>query len=100
MKSPKTPLLLLLATVHAASAAPTFFTDNFTNGSTLNSTNTPAPATNSTSYEIISSKSWSPAPTIAAGHLKFGIGATTSGSIEVQALFAANAVALVSNADF
>ncbi|HTR40282.1 MAG TPA: glycosyl hydrolase family 28 protein [Pseudomonadales bacterium] len=62
------------------------FTDTFS-GSTLDSASPAAPTPTGTAYEILSSKSWSPSPVISTGHLKFGIGATTSGLIEAQALF-------------
>jgi hypothetical protein len=62
------------------------FSDTFS-ASTLNSATPGAPTTTSTAYEVMSSKTWSPGPSIASGHLKFGIGATTSGSVEAQARF-------------
>jgi polygalacturonase len=62
------------------------FTDTFST-STLNSVSPAAPTPTATAYEILSSKSWSPLPSISAGHLQFGIGATSSGLIEAQALF-------------
>lgn len=65
----------------------TIFNDVFASGSTLNSASPAAPTPASTAYQLASSKTWSPAPSIAAGHLKFGIAATTSGLIEAQALF-------------
>ena len=74
------------------------FADTFA-GSSLNSVTPSAPTATNTSYEIISSKSWSPAPSLAAGHLDFGIGATSSGSIEVQALFAGSPVTLTTVGD-
>ncbi len=98
-------LQLTLATVLAAAPfvgrATVFFNDTFVNGSTLNSA-TPANPTNnnSTAYEMVSSKSWSPPPSLTANDLKFGIAATTSGSVEVEALFATNAIALTANGDY
>ena len=76
--TPQTPSFLVVTT--------NLFNDTFT-GSTLNSTSPTAPSPAGTSYEIISSKGWNPAPVLSAGHLQFGIGATTSGSIEAQARF-------------
>jgi polygalacturonase len=74
----------------AVSATPqvpgTTFGDTFS-ASTLNSASPTTPTSTSTSYEIISSKPWSPTPTISAGNLEFGIGSTTSGLIEAQGLF-------------
>ncbi|HEU5396159.1 MAG TPA: glycosyl hydrolase family 28 protein [Verrucomicrobiae bacterium] len=67
--------------------------DLFTNSS-LNSLTPAAPTATNASYQIISSKSWSPTPSLGAGPLKFGIGGTSSGSIEVEALFAAAPVVL------
>ncbi len=74
------------------------FSDGFSS-STVNSSSPSAPGLTNTSYEIISSKSWSPTPGIAAGNLKFGIGTTTSGDIEVQALFAGAPVVLAAVGD-
>jgi hypothetical protein len=71
--------------------------DNFS-ASTLNATPA-APNGASTSYEVISSKAWSPTPSLAAGHLKLGIGTTTSGSVEVQALFTSSPVTLTTVGD-
>jgi hypothetical protein len=76
----------------------TVFADGFTN-STLNSSTLLPPTAGSTSYEMISSKNWSPSPGISAGHLTFGIGGTTSGSIEVQALFTNLPVSLINPGD-
>jgi hypothetical protein len=79
--------------------AGTFFSDTF-GTSTVNSPIPTAPATTSTSYEVLSGKPWNPAPAIAPGDLVFGIGSTSSGVIEVQAQFASPGVALVSAGDF
>ena len=90
-----------MAVIPGVTKATTFFADAFTNSSTLNSA-TPASPTNnnSTAYQVISSKSWAPTPTIASKDLKFGIASTTGGTIELEALFATNAVALTQNGDF
>jgi polygalacturonase len=72
----------------------TVFSDTFA-GSTLNSALPAAPTAVSTSYELVSSKTWSPAPSLAGGHLKFGIAATTSGAIEAQARFTDSPVSLI-----
>jgi hypothetical protein len=79
--------------------AATVFADNFAT-STLNSATPTAPSTAATAYHLFSSKSWSPAPAIAANDLKFGIAATTSGHIEAQALFSATPIALTTVGDF
>ena len=72
--------------------------DDFSS-STLNSSSPPTPTATNTSYELISSKAWNPPPGIAAGHLKFGIAPTTSGSIQVQALFTNTPVTLANIGD-
>jgi hypothetical protein len=87
-----------LALSSVALASPVL-TDDFS-ASTLNSATPAAPTSSSTAYHLFSSKSWSPAPTIAANDLKFGIAPTTSGHIEAQALFAATPVALTTVGDF
>ena len=83
----------------AQSHAATVFTDNFS-ASTLNSLSPAVPTTNSTAYHLISSKTWSPAPSITTDRLRFGIAGTTSGSIEVQALFAVSPIALTNIGDY
>lgn len=75
------------------------FSDDFS-ASTLNSVTPVAPEVNATAYQLFSSKGWSPTPTIAANHLKFGIAATTSGHIEAQALFTTNPVTLAAIGDY
>jgi hypothetical protein len=79
--------------------AGTFFSDTF-GTSTVNPSTPAAPTPTATSYEVLSGKPWNPTPAIASGDLEFGIGSTSSGVIEVQALFASPAVALVSTGDF
>ena len=74
------------------------FTDTFS-ASTLDSASPATPTPTATAYEILSSKSWNPLPSISAGHLQFGIGATTSGIIEAQALFTNSPVTLVNIGD-
>src|ERR1051325_11854991 len=93
-------IVALIAIVpQCCEAAATFFTEDFAHGSTLNAAPVNPTAT-STSYEMISSKSWTPAPSLTSGDLKFGIASTTSGSIEVQALFTNSPVALVVEGDY
>ncbi len=92
--------LTLLAGAPLAPAATIFFSDNFSNGSTLNDLAPAEPTINSASYQLSSSKSWNPAPTLTSGDLKFGIATTTGGGIEVQALFTTNPVALVLPGDY
>src|SRR6266403_1699083 len=99
----KNPLVLsFIALTIAAlqtSQAATFFTEDFAHGSTLNQPPV-NPTPTSTSYQVMSSKNWSPAPSVASADLKFGIAATTSGSIEIQALFTNSPVALVVEGDY
>lgn len=83
--------------VSATPTVPLIFFESFS-FSTLNGTPA-APNAAGTSYELISAKGWNPVPSIGTGHLKFGIGATTSGSIEVQALFAGTPVKLATVGD-
>src|SRR5690349_6526239 len=74
-------------TVPSVSTALTFFADSFGSGSTVNSASPGTPTSTSTDYEVISSKSWNPLPSLASGHLRFGITNTTGNMIEVQARF-------------
>ncbi len=89
----------VLAIAPLVSMADTFFADTFST-STLTNATPSAPTATSTSYELISTKAWNPPPSIAPGHLIFGITNTTAGTIEVQGLFASPAVALVSAGDY
>src|SRR5882762_4519880 len=92
-------LVALFVALQTSQAATTFFTDDFAHGSTLNQPQV-APTLNSASYEVMSSKNWSPAPSLTSGDLKFGIAATTSGSIEIQAIFTNSPIALVVEGDY
>lgn len=74
------------------------FSDNFSNGSTVNGSNF-TPTSDSTAYQIVSGKSYSPTPSISAGDLQFGIGATSGGTVEAQALFSPSLVSLNSVGD-
>jgi hypothetical protein len=67
--------------------------------STVNSSSSASPTATATSYEVLSSKAWNPTPGITAGHLQFGIGSTSSGCIEVQALFTNPPVTLANVGD-
>lgn len=89
-----------LAFLPIASHATLFFNDTFGSGSTLNSATPAAPTASSASYQLMSSKSWVPTPAISSGDLKFGIGTTTGGHIEAQALFTSTPVALVQAGDY
>jgi PEP-CTERM motif len=98
-------VLLACAIVNCQARAVTVFSDNFSAGSTVPITTAPNnsyPATTATStgYAIASSKNQSPAPSISAGHFVFGIGATTSGIEQAQALFTTSPVTLSNTSDF
>lgn len=97
----KTATALLLSVVASSATAATFFSDNFSAGSTLNNATPANPTTTSTAYQIIANKAWNPnPPTMVANDLKFGIAATTSGYYQAQTLFANNPVALVLPGDY
>jgi hypothetical protein len=49
---------------------------------------------------LFSSKTWNPSPTIGVNNFRFGIASTTSGHIEVQALFASSPMGLTNIGDF
>ncbi len=91
-------LAALFASV-VASHATVFFNDTFANGSTLTNTTPANPTPTNTAYQLASSKAWVGA-SLTTNDLKFGIGATTSGSTEVEALFSTNAVSLTANGDY
>lgn len=77
----------------------TVFSDTF--GTSTVDSGTPAqPAELGASYQVLSGKSWVPTPAVVSGKLIFGIGATSSGVIEAQALFTTNPVALYATGDF
>ena len=82
------------------SAQTTFFSDNFTGASTVNSATPANPTATSTAYEEISTKAWTPTAPVIGGHLKFGFVSTTSGNGQIQALFANSPVALFQNGDY
>ena len=73
--------------VPLASPAKIYFADTFSNGSTLNTTAPGMPTATATDYEVISGKPWNPLPSIAPGHLRFGITNTIAGTLEIQARF-------------
>ena len=78
----------------------TFFSDNFSNGSTVDSFTPTAPTTDSTSYEYITSKGWNPTPSLTSNSLLYGINSTSSGTGEMQALFSAQPIPLTANGDY
>jgi hypothetical protein len=92
-----------LLSVSSAFAQTTVFTDNFSNGSTLNGTSTPGgtPTASSTSYDIASSKPDTTYPTIGPGALGLGLNAaTTSGFWEAQAVFSSGPITLQTVGDY
>ena len=91
---------IALGSSQLLSQAQTIFHDTFVNGSTLTNAVNAEPTGQSTSYQLMSSKTWSPSPTISSGSLKFGIAATGAGHIELQALFTNSAIALASPGDY
>lgn len=94
-------LIGIVAPLWAAPAQTAFFTDNFNNGSTVNSMTPAPPAADSTSYEFITSKPWNPAtPSLTGQSLLFGINSASSGTGEMQAMFAGSPVVLATNGDY
>ncbi len=91
--------MLITFLVARSTPAGTILVDNFVS-STLNAASPAAPTPTATAYHLFSSKTWNPAPTISSNDLKFGIAATTSGHIEVQALFSATPVVLSNIGDY
>jgi len=92
--------LLLAAGLSGANAQTTFFSDGFTNSSTINSATPAKPTNNATSYQTVANKGWAPTPAIAARDLRFGIGSSSGGIAEIQALFSTNAIALTQVGDY
>ncbi len=91
-------LVAVLLVIPLTSTALTFFADTF-GTSTLNQTpGTPTPT--STDYEVVSGKTWNPAPAIASGHLMFGITNTTGGVMEIQARFDASGLRFYMPGDY
>jgi len=96
-----------IATLAVALAAPLsvmgqqiVFNDTFS-GSTINgaSTNSGTTTATSTGYDIASGKSCT-ATTVSAGHLALEIAATSSGTMEAQAVFAPAPISLVNIGDY
>jgi autotransporter-associated beta strand protein len=92
--------LAALLAVPLTSSATVFFADTFGNGSTVNSSTPATPTATSADYKILTAKPYNPSPSIASGHLIFGITNSTSGVLEVQTLFTTNPVALVATNDY
>ncbi len=93
-------LLGALAPLWLCHAQSTFFSDNFSNGSTINANPPVYPTLHSTSYEFLSSLT--PAYTnISPNDLQFGLTNTGGGNIcELQALFSTSQIALVQPGDY
>ena len=89
--------LSLLTSVLTMRAKTVIFNDTF-GYSTLNSTTPANPDTNSTAYQMLSAKSWS-GESISTNLLRIGMVGTSSGTMECQALFTTNPVALTTNND-
>jgi pectin methylesterase-like acyl-CoA thioesterase len=99
-QKPAAFLGLFLATA-VPSLATTVFNDTFNGGSTINNA-TPTPATPSlgaTAYQQISAKAFQ-TTSVASGHMKYGLPATTSAVNMVEALFSQYPVVLTNNADY
>lgn len=95
-------LAFLLVCAPLGALADTFFSDNFSNGSTTNGVSVPGgtPAASSTSYDLASSKN-ATTSTIGPGLLSGKLsGNTTSGYWEAQALFTTNPVVMVAPGDY
>ncbi|MEA3186247.1 MAG: hypothetical protein QOD99_77 [Chthoniobacter sp.] len=97
-------LFLLLACacgVAALSHADTVvFNDTFGGGSTINNaTPSPTPAINKTAYQQISAKAFASPTSVAAGHMKYGLPATTSAVNMIEALFTQYPVVLTGSND-
>src|SRR4051812_33002171 len=90
---------LLLTGSTSRTQAAVIFSDDFSS-STIATGAYPTPSSTSTGYAIASSKNQSPAPSIATGHLKFGMAATSGGIEETQALFTNSPVTLTNTGDF
>ncbi len=78
----------------------TIFSDNFSAGSTVNSTTPATPTENSAAYQILADKNYSPVPSISATGLKMGMSSTSSGNMEAQALFGSAPVILSGIGDY
>ena len=85
----------------AVTAQTTFFSDNFTGGSTVNAATPLAPTLHSASYEYIGSLAQYPPASVSANDLRYGITNAGSGTIvNIQALFTTTPVALSQPGDY
>ncbi len=78
----------------------TVFSDNFSAGSTVNSTTPASPTESSAAYQILSDKNYSPVPSISASGLKMGMSSTSSGNMEAQAIFSTAPIILSGIGDY
>ena len=83
-----------------ASAQVTVFSDDFSNGSTVNQPSTPGgtPPASYTSYDIASSKAAT--STVSAADLDLYLPSTSSGHVQAQALFTTSPVTLANPGDY
>lgn len=96
-------LLGTVAPLWLSHAQTTFFTDNFSNGSTTNEASIPGgtPTASFTSYDIASTKNAISDSFIQPNDLRLSLAAaTSSGFFEAQALFTTNPVELNVNGDY
>jgi hypothetical protein len=91
---------LALFSQSASADDPVIFTDNFSNGSTVNQTSTPGgtPTASSTSYDFVSPKA--AASTITAGDLNSTLPSTSSGFVEAQAIFTSTPLVMAHTGDY
>ena len=84
----------------ASAQDPVIFSDNFSNGSTVNQTSTPGgtPTASSTSYDFVSPKAAT--STITAGDLNTTLPSTSSGFVEAQAVFTSTPLVLAHTGDY
>ena len=107
----KNHLLVAVITIAAASAwalfsqsasaqDPVVFSDNFSNGSTVNQTSTPdgTPTASKTSYDFVSPKAATSG--ITAGDLNITLPSTSSGFVETQAVFTSTPLVLSTIGDY
>jgi autotransporter-associated beta strand protein len=96
-------LVLAIAPLASMADTPvsgTLFSDDFSTGSTVNSLTPVKPTANSSSYEVVTRQNWDPAPSITTHSLRGGQGVSSAGILEFEALFATNAVTLLTNGDY
>lgn len=96
-------IALVLVAPLAAMAQYVVFTDNFNNGSTTNHTSVPGgtPFNSFTSYDVAATKAATTNVTITPGDFKIALNSSTSsGLLEVQALFSTAPITLVNAGDY